>query len=138
MQLENLTLIALTADPDVTRALALLQERGIDTGDKFDELQRVQPTKQQTRRAQRTLLDDLVKNAVVTFMATQGLSPAGRDLDRTRENFVAVKSAIDKQIKLIVPSGASARKDYTIDDYEYLIAHLPEIVAHAEEQLRHG
>lgn len=138
VQLENLTLIALTADPDVARALALLQERGIDTGDKFDELQRVQPTRQQTRRAQRTLLDELVKNAVGRFLATHGLSPAGRDLDRTRENFVAVKSAIDKRIKQVVPSGAGARKDYTLDDYEYLIAHLPEIVAHAEDQLRHG
>ena len=138
IQLENLTLIALSTDPDVAQALAVLKDKGIDTGVKFDQLQRVQPTKQQTRRSKKTLLDELVKNEVGKFLAKHSLKPVGRELDRTRENFVTVKSAIDRRIKTIVPSGATSRKDYTADDCDYLIARLPQIVAAVEEELRHG
>lgn len=138
IQLENLTLIALSADPDVAQALTVLKEKGIDTGVKFDQLQRVQPTKQQTRRSKKTLLDDLVKNEAGKFLAKHSLNRVGRELDRTRENFVTVKSAIDRRIKTMVPSGATNRKDYTADDCDYLIARLPQIVAAVEEELRHG
>jgi len=116
----------------------VLKEKDIDTGVKFDQLQRVQPTKQQTRRAKRTLLDDSVKNEVGKFLTKHNLKPVGRELDRTRENFVAVKSAIDLHIKKMVPSGATSRKDYTTADCDYLIAQLPQIVALVEEELRHG
>ena len=138
VELENLTLISVSADPEVARALAVLKEKGI-TGAQVDRLQRIQPTKQQVRRAKRSLLDELVKNEVGRFLAKHGLNPVGRDLDRpTRENFKTVKSAIDLQIKTMVPSGATARKDYTSDDCDYLIAQLPHIVETAEEKLRDG
>lgn len=137
VQLENLALLALRDDPDVAQALAVLKDKGIDTA-KFDLLQRVQPTKQQTRRSKRTLLDDLVKTEVGKFLAKHSLKHGGRNLDRTRDNFKAVKSAIDLRIKKQVPSGAKSRQDYTIDDCETLIAQLPQIVAEVEEELRHG
>nr|WP_079594936.1 DEAD/DEAH box helicase family protein [Mycobacteroides abscessus] len=137
VQLENLILVSVSADPEVARALAVLRERGITTA-QFDQLQRIQPNKQQVRRAKRTLLDELVKDQVGIFLAKHSLSPVGRDLDRTRENFTAVKSGIDREIKKRVPSGASARKDYTTDDCDYLMEHLPEIVKAVEAQLRRG
>jgi superfamily II DNA or RNA helicase len=137
VELENLTLISVSADPEVARALAVLKEKGI-TGAQVDQLQRIQPTKQQVRRAKRSLLDELVKNEVGKFLAKHSLNPVGRDLDRTRENFKTVKSAIDLQVKKMVPSGATARKDYTSDDCDYLIAQLPHIVETVEEKLRNG
>lgn len=131
--LEDLTLVA--ANPEVTRALEILQDAGIDTGERFDELQRVAPTKQQSRRAKRPLLDNLVKNEAGKLLARRDLSHVGRDLDRTRENFRAAKSAIDRRIKQLVPSGATNRGDFTGDDYDQLIEMLPEIVVHVEQEL---
>jgi superfamily II DNA or RNA helicase len=137
IQLENLTLIALRSNPDVDHALNVFKQYGIDAGT-FDQLQRIQPTKQQSRRAKRPLLDELVKTEVGKLLAKHNLSSVGRELDRTRENFVTVKTAIDGHIKRMVPSGAKSRKDYTTTDLDYLIAKLPQIVALVEEELRHG
>lgn len=137
VELENLTLISTKTDPEVARALAILQDRGID-GAQVDRLQRIQPTKQQIRRAKRTLLDDLVKTEVGRFLTKHSLNRAGRDLNRSQDNFRTVKSAIDKQIKAMVPSGATARSDYTAEDCDNLIALLPDIVAAVEEKLRRG
>jgi superfamily II DNA or RNA helicase len=134
--LENLTLLG--ADPRVADALAVLREAGINTGEQFDQLQQITPTKQQSRRAKKILLDDLVKNEVGKFLARQGLKNVGRDLEPTRENFVVVKSAVDLRIRTMVPSGATARKNYTGADFDYLIGQLPAIVATVEQELRHG
>lgn len=136
VQLENLTLISISADPEVVQALAVLRERGVTGGAQFDQLQRIQPTKQKARQAKRTLLDELVKTEVGKFLAKHGLKHAGRDLDRTRENFKTVKSAIDRRIKEVVPSGATSRKDYTSDDCDYLIEQLPNLVETVEERLK--
>ena len=137
VELENLTLISVSADPDVARALQILREKGIN-GAQVDQLQRIHPTKQQVRRAKRGLLDELVKTEVGKFLTKHGLGPVGRDLDRTRDNFRTVKSAIDRRIKTMVPSGANSRKDYTAEDCDHLIARLPEIVTAVEERLRRG
>ena len=134
--LENLTL--LTADPKVAEALAVLKDAGISTGEQYDRLQRITPTKQASRKAKRTLLDDLVKNEVGKFLTKHGLTPVGRDLDKTRDNFRAVKSAIDLRIKKLVPSGATNRSEYSTTDLEYLINELPQIVVTIEDELRHG
>jgi superfamily II DNA or RNA helicase len=134
--LENLVL--LQADPKVAQALAILKEAGVNTGEQFDRLQRIVPTKQASRKAKRALLDELVKTAVGKFFAKHGLKPVGRDLDKSRENFKVVKSAIDLQIKKKVPSGATARSEYTTADLDYFIRELPAIVAAVEEELRRG
>lgn len=131
--LEDLTLV--TANPEVANALAVLQNAGIDTGERFDQLQRVAPTKQQSRRAKRGLLDNLVKNEAGKLLGRRQLNHVGRDLDRTRENFRVVKSAIDRRIKQSVPSGATTRDDYTSDDYDQLMELLPEIVSQVELEL---
>ena len=134
--LENLTLLG--ANPRVADALAVLRDAGINTGEQFDRLQQITPTKQQSRRAKKSLLDDLVKNDVGKFLARHGLRNVSRDLDRARENFVVVKSAIDRRIRTMVPSGATARANYTSADFDYLIGELPAIVAAVEQELRRG
>lgn len=134
--LENLVL--LQADPKVAEALAILKEAGVSTGEQFDKLQRIVPTKQATRKAKRTLLDDLVKTAVGKFFAKHGLNPVGRNLDKTQENFKVVKTGIDRQIKKNVPSGATKREEYTAADLDYLMAQLPAFVIDMERELLRG
>lgn len=136
VRMESLTL--LSADPKVVAALAVLKDAGISTGEQFDRLQRITPTKQASRKAKRTLLDELVKTAVGRFFAKHGLTPVGRDLEKSRENFKVVKSAIDLRIKKLVPSGATARSEYSTSDLDYLIKELPQIVESVEEELRNG
>ena len=80
----------------------------------------------------------MVKNESGKVLARHNLNLVGRDLDKTQENFRVVKSAIDVSIKSKVPSGATARQDYTTADYDYLIAELPQIVQHVEKELCHG
>lgn len=133
---ENLTL--LTADPEVANALAVLQDAGIDTGEQFDQLRRIAPSKQQSRRAKRGLLDNLVKNETGKVLSRNELNHVGRDLERARDNFTVLKSAIDRKVKARVPSGAQNRQDYTNDDLDYLIASLPDIVAEVEQELCYG
>ncbi len=134
--LENLTL--LTADPKIAEALAVLKDAGINTGEQFDRLQRITPTKQASRKAKRALLDELVKTAVGKLLAKHSLKHAGRDFDKTRENFKVVKSAIDLRIKKMVPSGATTRSEYSAADLDHLINELPKIVDSVEEELPHG
>lgn len=136
VRLENLVLIQ--ADPNVSAALAVLREAGVDSGDQFEELKRIVPTRQASRRAKRSLLDDQVKTHVGKFFAAHGLKYAGRDLDKSRENFQVVKSAIDLEIKKRVPSGASKRSEYTIEDLDFLLRSLPSIVTTVEEGLLNG
>lgn len=136
VQLETLSLISISADPEVVKALEVLRDKGITGGAQFDQLQRIQPTKQKSRQAKRTLLDDLVKTAAGKFLAEHNLKNAGRDLNRSQDNFKTVKAAIDRRIKELVPSRATSRKDYTSDDCDYLIAELPQILATVEERLR--
>ena len=136
IRLESLTLLG--TDPRVAAALAVLKDAGISNGEQFEQLQRIVPTKQAARKANRSLLDELVKTSVGSFFAKHGLKPVGRDLDKTRENFKVVKSAIDLQIKKSVPSGATSRSEYTAADLDFIIGELPKIVTAVEEELRRG
>lgn len=131
-------LVLLQADPKVAAALAVLREAGVETGDQFDRLQQIVPTKQASRKAKRTLLDELVKNETGRYLAKKSLRHAGRDLERGRENFKVVKSAIDRHIKLNVPSGATSRSDYTTADLDHLIEGLTDIVLRVERELNRG
>lgn len=135
IRLENL--ILLSADPEVSQALAVLQGAGINTGEQFDRLQGITPSRQQERRAKRSLLDNLVKTEAGKILSRNELSHVGRNLNRTRDNFTVVKSAIDRKVKSRVPSGAQSRQDYTNDDLDYLIAALPDIAADVEQELCH-
>lgn len=78
-----------------------------------------------------------MKTEAGKILSRNELSHVGRNLNRTRDNFTVVKSAIDRKVKSRVPSGAQSRQDYTNDDLDYLIAALPDIAADVEQELCH-
>lgn len=135
IRMEN---VALLTDPAVAQALEVLQEAGVNTGERFDQLQRITPTKQASRRAKRTELDGLVRTETGKILARNNLNHVGRDLAPPRENFVVIKSGIDRNIKAQVPSGAKTREEYTGDDLDHLIAALPDIAAAVEQEFCNG
>lgn len=132
---ENISL--LEVDPKVAAAIRTLQDAGINP-DQAAELLRITPTKQSTRRANRTQLDEQVKVQVGKVLASRGLNNAGKDLDKARlgkDNFQVIKSAIDREVNAAAPSGAKKRADFTADDLTHLMTHLPKLVEQAEGKL---
>jgi superfamily II DNA or RNA helicase len=136
---EDLSL--LSVDPEVARAITLLRDRGLETPEQIAELIRITPTKQASRQAKRTLLDEQVKVRTGRLLAQHNLQHAGKDLDKAylgNENFKVIKSAIDRQISAAVPSGAKKRADYTASDLDQLISNLPDLVLLAEAEVFNG
>lgn len=137
--LENLSL--LSVDPDVAKAIKLLQDKGLQTPEQIAELIRITPTKQATRQAKRSLLDERVKVHAGKLLASHDLSHVGKDLDKAHlgyENFKVIKSAIDKEINTYVPSGANKRADFTASDIDQILNNLSDLVVIAESKLFHG
>ena len=140
LALESIPLLAVD-DPAVKDALDVLLKAGIANGSQFEELQRIQPTKQAARQANRTLLDELVKTKAGAVLAKRSISNVGFELDKTRRgksNFQVVKSAVDLKIKVNVPSGATARNEYSASDLTTLTARLPEFVSEVEREIFGG
>jgi superfamily II DNA or RNA helicase len=132
--LEDLQL--LSGDPRVAQALKLLQEAGVQTGDQFDQLQRIQPTKQDRRRSKKKLLDERSKTKVGKILASRKLPHGGRELDRKRlgkDNFQVLKSAIDKAINADAGYGANARDKFTNDQLDSALLRLDEVADAVEK-----
>lgn len=139
VKLEDIVL--LQANPDVARALEVLKENGVTTGEQFDILASIQPTKQATRQAKRTQLDDLVKANVGRLLAEHKLPHQGYALDkkkRGKTNFEVLKAAIDQEIKSSAPSGATKRSELSNQDLDHLIANLPAICKKVEGEVIDG
>lgn len=136
--LENLSLLGL--DPKVAEAIKTLQDAGVQP-DQAAELVRITPTKQATRRANRSRLDEAIKVHAGRLLGEHKLSHVGKDLDKAhlgKENFQVIKSAIDKEVNAAVPSGAKKRADFTSVDLDELLKGLSTFVEAAEKKLFHG
>ncbi|MHA7269882.1 DEAD/DEAH box helicase [Arthrobacter sp. HLT1-20] len=133
VRLENIELLG---NDRVMQAIKVLTELGVTT-EQFEELQRLTPTKQASRQAKRSQLDDLVKTAVGQVLAFRKLAYPGHDLDkakRGRTNFEVLKGAIDKKIKGAAPSGVTKRAELSGQDLDSLIAGLSGLVKQVEAE----
>lgn len=135
VRLENIHL--LKQDPEVLEALRVLTEKGVKSGAQYDELNRITPTKQASRQAKRTLLDDSIKTEVGRLLASHNLLYEGRTLDATkrRTNFETLKSAIDKAVNAAGATPKKKRPDLTSTELDTLLSSLPVIVATVEKEL---
>ena len=57
---------------------------------------------------------------------------------RGKTNFEVLKAAIDSEIKVSAPSGATRRSDLSNSDLDHLIAALPEICKKVEAEIING
>jgi len=134
-------LVLLQGNAEIARALEVLKENGVTTGEQFEILNSIQPTKQATRQAKRTQLDELVKTNVGQLLANHELPYGGHALDKAKRgktNFEVLKSAIDKEIKVSAPSGVTKRSELSNQDLDHLIAILPEICKKVEAEVIGG
>ncbi len=133
----------LASDPEVRRAFELLRDRGM-TVEEFGralELTPVPTTRQQERIAARASLDDQVKNEVGRVLKQRGLNPKGRDLDkgpRRRENFVILKSAIDRRIAGLVGRKVGERAEFARSDLQRVEQELDRLVAESVREVVDG
>jgi superfamily II DNA or RNA helicase len=107
----------LKEDAEAARAIAYLKERGYSPDEvKQAMLIEIPTTKQRHRLASQKELDDLVKHRVGKLLIARKINPKGRELDNQkppRENFVLLKSGVDKKIYSMFERGPGQRGDFT-------------------------
>lgn len=133
VQLEDLAL--LSADPQIAAALALLRAKGV-SGEQYEQLQEIQPSKQASRQAKRKLLDEQIKTKAGKLIEKHGLSHVGRELDTKRlgrDNLVVIKAAIDNLVNASPIAGGKPRKDLSLMEIDRLLVGLDTFASAAEE-----
>lgn len=129
-------------DAEALRAIQILKEKGY-TAEQVSQamLQPLPTTKQKKRRADRSALDNLVKTEATRLLHQHGINPKGKALDKAkppRENFVVVKSALDRKINKLLDHGPKQRSNFTQADLDRANAALPEIVKQVAKEVFHG
>lgn len=141
LNLEEIPL--LENNPEAMRAIEVL--RGLGYG--FEDVRRVMEhspvptTKARKRQAARSRLDSQVQNEAGKILARRGANPKGMDLDRTRtgrENFVVIKSCLDKHINRFVGVTTKKRHELNQAQLDQVEQSFAALSAAAEEEVFDG
>jgi len=130
---------------DELDAIRLLQERGRIAGDldptRVVLLQQVPTTKAYERQAKRAALDEKIKNKVGRILRDEGLNPGhynlGKGPDR-RQNFVVLKTAIDRKVNASLGRSAGERHDFSRSEIDNIEANLDSLVNAVRQELFNG
>jgi superfamily II DNA or RNA helicase len=138
--MEEIPLVA--DDPEVSKALAVLRDRGISP-DEYSRaiLEPVPTTKALKRQAARASLDMRVRSEVGRILGTRRLNPVGRELDKNylgKTNFVVVKAAIDKKVNESVGRKGSERSEFTAPQLEQIDGNFDALVGEAVSEVFNG
>lgn len=132
----------LAADAKAAAAIEYLKSKGYSPEQVTQAmLQPVPTTKQKTRLASKSALDNLVKNAVAKALAARKINPMGKNLDKQkppRENFVVLKSSVDKKINSLCARKANQRSEFTQPDFDKAEKALPQLVKDAIKEVIGG
>jgi superfamily II DNA or RNA helicase len=134
VRLQELELIA---DGPAAEALAeQLQQMAADAGFQLQgKLQPIPKTKFREKQARHQGLDERVKTEAGRLLAKHDANPGHRDLDTNhlgRDNFVVVKTAIDRRIRSHVDK---RRPDLSAADLDAIDTAFSEILTKAEEEV---
>jgi len=130
-------LVELTSEQKAAYEL-LLKQIGEEELIKRLQLNRLQPRKQEIRRASRKALDDEVKNAIGRLMGAKNIKSKGRDLDKQRlgrDNFVVLKSSVDKKMAKLVGKPTGTRGEWSADQIETIRKELPVIMENISKEI---
>jgi len=106
--------------------------------DRLIRLTRLQPRKQEARRAARKALDEEVRNAVGQLMRYKGINPKGRDLDTRhlgQDNFVVLKARVDKKLADLAGVDTGARGELSSEQIEAMRKGLANAIKNVEAEL---
>jgi superfamily II DNA or RNA helicase len=129
-------------DAEALRAIQILKEKGYTAEQVSQAMHQPLPTtKQKKRRADRSALDNMVKTEASRILHQHSINPKGKALDRSkppRENFVVVKSALDRKINKLLRRGPKQRRDFPQDDLDRAKAALPVLVTEIIKEVING
>ena len=124
-------------DAEALELIRQLRERGYDSEAVAGAMRRLEPvdtTRVRQRQASRAALDTRVQTKVGSVLGQRGVNHQGRDLDRQRRgrtNFVVLKSAIDRQINMLLGVGAGTRSELSQQQLDDVNAQFDVLVARA-------
>lgn len=127
-------------DDRARAAIEYLGDRDYSEEAVVHALRRIRGPKWAKRDAARRALDDRVRNAAGEMLNRRGVKQRGRDLDPAsgRDNWVVVKTAIDRRIAGLVGRRAGERAEYDEAELSKIETSLEEIVAAVEKELLNG
>ena len=126
-------------DPEAMEAIRVLQGKGFDGQDilRAMELQPIPTTKANRRKAARQKLADRVPTDVGKILSKHGVSKHGKTLDKSfrRNNFVYLKSMIDRSINELVGKGSSERHSFTKVELDEIEEKYKSLIARVEKEV---
>ena len=146
---EQVSLLEVPLDREEMEALQLLKNKGRSTEEIIEAfgtldstsniLKPMQVRRQDKRRATQNKLNDNIKTAVGTLLSTHKLNYRGKDLDKKkktpRDNFVFLKSEIDKRVNKIVGRTSSQRDKFTLEQLETIFEKFESIIEEVEKEI---
>lgn len=123
-------------DIEALKAVELLRSKGYDV-----RLSPIPITKQKRRLASKTALDNLVKIKTGELLGKHNTNPKGKELDTkhlNKENFVIVKSYIDKKCNELIGKSSGKRHEFTQNELDNINENLDSILADVEMELFNG
>ncbi len=109
----------------------LLKEVGAERLLKHIEAVRIQPRKQEERRAARKALDDEIRNAVGRIIAAKNLKPKGRNYAKKsvgKDNFTYIKSLLDRRATTLIGRTLGEREEWSAEEIASIRTELPSLV----------
>ncbi len=116
----------------------LVKELGADQLMKHLQFARMQPRRQDARRAAKKALDEEIKNAVGRVLRTKDINPKGKNLDKKhigRENFAVVKSIVDRKAAELVGQPLDSRGEWSAEQIEQIRAALPSMIEQVANEI---
>lgn len=127
-------------DPEVAELLRQLVDRGITADQAASGIRRIQPTRQDRRRARRDALNSRVQNETGGILNRCGINPGGRTLDPRRQNtnYQWVVSELNRRMNASVAQEDANRENFTLEQLKTAHELLETHVATLEKELRDG
>lgn len=132
-------ILLLENDREAMRAIELLRSKGYALGDiqRAWEHKPVPTSKLRRRQAARSELDARVKTEVGRILGSRGIQHKGKELDKAKrkENFVLVKSCLDRHVNALVGIQPRQRKDLNQGQLDLIDQNFTRLCAAAETEV---
>ncbi len=134
------TMLDPIGDAEVAALLQQLADRGITPDQAAEGIRRVQPTRQDQRRARRAALAERIQHETGALLGRCDIRPGGRTLDRRRQhaNYEWVVRELNRRVNEAVQQGTANRENFTLAELDAAHVAVDTTVAELEHEIRNG
>lgn len=139
VEIQEISLIQ--EDAETMAALERIRQRGYTSDELVEAYETLNPipvTAQRRRRAMRSSLEERVRIETGRILRSRGINPGGRELDRqhhSKDNFVVMKSNIDRCINEFVGRSSGKRQEFTRSEFAQINQNLARIIENAVQEV---